>query len=137
MGDLTSNNLFTSTDVVVEYIRIYVNGSLVREIETDFENNLYRLAHRSCLDWFDAKQKNHILRYENYKSGYTYFAVDLMEGCDEGRCTPNLLQSGFVDIEVKFQKKLEEPAILMCFGISPDTLDIDDKGSCRLTRTVQ
>jgi len=137
LGELTTNNLFTSTDASVEYVRIYVNGSLVREIEADFENNLYRLAHRSCLDWFNAKQKNHILSYENYKSGYTYFPVDLMEGCEEGKCTPNLLQSGFVDIEIKFQNKLTEPSVLMCFGISPDTLDIDNKGSCRLARTVQ
>jgi len=137
MGDKTTSNLFTSTQIDVEQIRVYVNGSLVREFTADFNRDLYMQSFKDCINWFQANDKNHALTYTTFKGGHRYFAVDLMEGCQIRSCDSNLLQSGFVDVELKFSKKLTTTGVLLIYGLSPDTLDIDNKRSCRLTRTVQ
>ena len=137
IGDRTINNLFTSTEAEVVEVRVYVNGSLVREFNTNFSKKTYMQAFKDCVTWFQAAGKEHVLSYDTFKNGHRYFAVDLMEGCESQACEPNLLQSGFVDIEIKFSKKLAATAVMLIYGISPDTLDIDNKRSCRLTRTVQ
>jgi len=137
IGDRSVSNLFTSTLINVEQIRVYVNGSLVREFTADFENSLYTQSFKDCINWFQASEKDHTLDYGSFKGGHRYFAIDLMEGCETRSCEPNLLQSGFVDVEVKFRERLTTTAVLLVYGISPDTLDIDSSRSCRLTRTVQ
>lgn len=127
-----------STDIIhgVSSVRLILNGSVVRELDADFDADLYMIPFRACASWFDSGYKNHTLTYSNYKGGMRYFAFDLLDGCDTENCSDSLLQSGFLDIEIKFKTPLKGVHVLMAYCLSPDTLDIDQQRVARLNRAV-
>ncbi len=65
---------------------------------------------------------------------HRFFAVDLLEGCTSTECGADVLLSGYLHINIDLTEVLDETHQLICYGFSPDTLDIDLDDNARITK---
>ncbi len=71
-----------------------------------------------------------MIDYVNYLDGFRFLAFDILEGCGD-ECSADVLMGGALNIKLEFDERVEEAHILVVYGISPNTMDIDkDKQVC-------
>ena len=120
----------------VTNMRLYVNGIALREHVVDYENDLYMKTYRTFLDFFGHSESDFPVTHAAFPDGYRMYAFDLLNNCNDGMCSQELLQSGYIDLEVTFKEKLEKYLVMVVYSLSPDVLDIDKNRECRLTRAI-
>ncbi len=63
-------------------------------------------------------------------------AFDVLDACSGDDCNSDLLLSGYLSINLDLDEPLEDSHIMVVYGFSPDTCDIDLNCNARITKTV-
>lgn len=125
-----------TADVNLRCISLSVNGMNLREINVDFDNNIYLDAYMRFLKWFEKQGEKYLISYETFKKGYKFMCFDMLENC-QGSCSVETLAQGFIDIHVTLTKALEKDDCIMCvFYISPETLYLNKQRVARTDTAV-
>lgn len=133
-GDYETPALRTANENITQ-LKLYLNGTLIREHNTEFDQGLYTRSYLDLLSWFKAFDGDFLISHENYFKGYRFLAFDLLDNCSNDSCA-DLLKSGFVDLEITIAKGAASSWTMLVYAISPDCLDLDKQKSARLTRSV-
>lgn len=116
---------FMTYPIDLRQISLAVNGVVLREINTHFENNLYIEAYRRLTDWMNATGKKYFIDYENFKNGYRYFCFNLLENCPSNAdCVEQTMQQGYADISIQLGEPLSDHCLMLVFYESSETVEI-------------
>jgi len=115
-----------------------VNGIIARTLDTNFDDDLFMGAYKHFMDWIGATGHDSYMHYDIFKSGYRYFSFDLLEGCPESLpCGMERLQSGHIDLHVRFEGAVDKEYIMAVFFESPDVVEITDARAAIYKRSVE
>ena len=120
----------------VTNLKLYVNGIALREHVIDYAGGIYMKTYRSFLDFFGNSETDFPVTHTVFPEGCRLYAFDLLNNCNDGLCSQELLKSGYIDLEVTFKDKLDKYLVMVVYSLSPDVLDINKKRECRLTRAI-
>lgn len=129
--------LLTDPDLNMRKISLSVNGIGVRELEVNYDADLYAEAYRHFTDWMESTGKDYAVHYGLFKSGYKYYAFDLLENCPPSSlCAEDTIQTGYIDVEVQFAAGTPKHAVMCVFFESPQTVEITKERAARHIRTI-
>ncbi|GBM53872.1 hypothetical protein AVEN_64803-1 [Araneus ventricosus] len=95
--------------------------------QPNFENNLYTRSYLSLftdLNRFHNAQNINI-NYEEYKGGYSLYAVYLTPDLAFGECHTSVNRTGNITIDLKFALPLPETVSLIVYAQYRNTIEID------------
>ncbi len=134
-GNVALSPFFTSDSIKLKDVKILHNGCVVRQIRPRIQTGEYALCYRDFINFVGCTTEKYMLSYKDYPKGHRYLAVDFMSGCDD-ECVSEVLLTGCLSLEAEFDQELEEPHILLVYGVSPDSMDIDSSNFVRIAKTV-
>ncbi|GFR10292.1 uncharacterized protein F54H12.2 [Trichonephila clavata] len=113
----------------LNYLSILDGSKMIPAIpyQPNFENDIYARSYLSLftdLSRFHNSQNINI-NYEEYKSGYTLYAIDLTPDLASGECHTSINRTGNIAIDVKFAKPLPETVSLIAYAQYRNTIEID------------
>ena len=135
-GCKTECNYLTSTDINLRYLRVCHNGLVIREFKPTVGNNQHTEDFLAFAQFARGSKTRFPIDIDDYKSGYTYFSMDLLENCESPLCSAEVILSGYMSLEIEMNEPTKDQHILMCYGSSPSSLDIDMNHHCRFSRGV-
>ena len=106
-GKKTLSPLLTAS-ADIRQISLSVNGIVLRELNTDFTNDVYTLAYRKFQEWLGHSNLPAAVSFTLFKHGYRYFAFNLMENCSCNDCLDDTISVGTIDINFTLGNPLEE-----------------------------
>ncbi len=77
-----------------------------------------------------------ILGLSDFPRGHRYFTFDMLETCSGDECSADLLLTGHMTINLEFEAPLKTTHVLMVYGYSPDSFDVDKTNHVRVATTV-
>ncbi|GBO12257.1 Uncharacterized protein F54H12.2 [Araneus ventricosus] len=113
----------------LNYLSILDGSKMIPAIpfQPNFESNLYARSYLSLftdLNRFHNSQNINI-NYEEYKGGYSLYAVDLTPDLAFGECHTSVNRTGNIAIDLKFALPLPETVSLIVYAQYRNTIEID------------
>ncbi|GBO29575.1 Uncharacterized protein F54H12.2 [Araneus ventricosus] len=113
----------------LNYLSILDGSKMIPAIpfQPNFESNLYARSYLSLftdLNRFHNSQNINI-NYEEYKGGYSLYAVDLTPDLAFGECHTSVNRIGNIAIDLKFALPLPETVSLIVYAQYRNTIEID------------
>jgi hypothetical protein len=118
-------------------ISLSLNGVVVRELSTNYDNDIYLEAYRRFTDWMQTSESEYFISFEIFKRGYRYYCFDLMESCPNAdACAEEMLRQGFLDIQLQLGGALGSEHVMTVFFEAPESVEITKERAARHIRTI-
>ncbi len=135
VGNKLLSPFFTSNSIKIKEVKILHNGYAVRQVRPNIHTGEYVLCYRDFVNFVGCSSEPYMITHNDYPKGYRFIAFDFMDGCDD-ECASEVLLTGCLSLEVEFDSAVDEPHVLLVYGVSPDSMDIDSSSCARISRTV-
>ena len=134
-GSITLSPFFTSKEVKIRSMELVHDGEGIVTVKPRFESNDYARHYKAFLEFLGVENDAYMIDYTNFLNGFRFLAFDFLEGCGD-ECSAEVLKSGQMNIKLEFEEPVREAHVLIAFGISPNTMDIDNDLKVRISQPV-
>ena len=125
----TKKNPFKFSHYNLNYLTILNDGVMIpsKPFQPNFENDLYARCYLSLFTDLNRyhNYQNININYEEYKCGYTLYAVDLTPDLAANESHVSIAKTGNIALDIKFASPLAETVTLIAYTEYRNTIEID------------
>jgi hypothetical protein len=136
-GDILKSPYLTEA-LDVRNITIFLNGIAVRQVEANFNSDMYVDCYNDFVNWMSPKCREYYIEYDFFKKGYSFFCIDLFQHCSvNSPCSEEMFRQGYVDIGIQLGAGNGDHGIMCVFGEGVDFVEIDKTRASRHVKIIQ
>jgi hypothetical protein len=136
----TTRSPYLTENLDVREITLFLNGVAIRQLEAEFPRDLHADVFTDFINWMGGGDRDHVIGYDTYKQGYSFFCIDLLQYCNASRknaCGEEVFTQGFIDIGVKLGDPSEVHGVMCVFAEGSEVLELNKARAARYVKAIQ